>query len=248
MLTIFPIFAIIYPHYRKALVMKQFVNFVTNDKRCRYIFVSSVAVTVTTVAVYLSDPAIIRWLRMIWNYFLAVIPLCMAMLCEHYCRQGRKAPGAVCALVWLLFFPNSIYMATDLKYCATYTLEQWGGYQFPGADISIWLLVFNLLVSIFCGVLSGLISLEIIHNLLREKLSGNVCLVIITLISVISSFGIYIGRFARLNSWDILNPPKLFGDIARVMTSFAPAYILIFTVMTLTFYAGYKFLKGIIKE
>ena len=206
-----------------------------------FVLVSFVFVTVTTVAVYLNDTTDIKWLRMIWNYFLAVIPVYMALFSRYYSELEKRVPTVAFSLLWLLFFPNAFYMLTDFKYLSKISFPLWDVYEKIGGNLTPWILLLNLVVSITAGVIAGIISLEIIHKILKENFGNKISWVIVTFLMILTSFGVYIGRFARLNSWDIINLEKLFDDIMGVMTPFAPVFILIFTLMAMTLYCGYYF-------
>lgn len=206
-----------------------------------FVLVSFIFVTVTTVAVYLNDTTDIKWLRMIWNYFLAVIPVYMALFSRYYSELEKRVPTVAFSLIWLLFFPNAFYMLTDFKYLSKISFPLWDVYEKIGGNLTPWILLLNLVVSITAGVIAGIISLEIIHKILKENFGNKISWVIVVFLMILTSFGVYIGRFARLNSWDIINLEKLFDDIMSVMTPFAPVFILIFTLMTMTLYCGYYF-------
>ena len=206
-----------------------------------FVLVSFVFVTVTTVAVYLNDTTDIKWLRMIWNYFLAVIPVYMALFSRYYSELEKRVPTVAFSLLWLLFFPNAFYMLTDFKYLSKISFPLWDVYEKIGGNLTPWILLLNLVVSITAGVIAGIISLEIIHKILKENFGNKISWVIVVFLMILTSFGVYIGRFARLNSWDIINLEKLFDDIMSVMTPFASIFILIFTLMTMILYCGYYF-------
>ena len=206
-----------------------------------FVLVSFVFVTVTTVAVYLNDTTDIKWLRMIWNYFLAVIPVYMALFSRYYSELEKRVPTVAFSLLWLLFFPNAFYMLTDFKYLSKISFPLWDVYEKIGDNLTPWILLLNLVVSVTAGVIAGIISLEIIHKILKENFGNKISWVIVVFLMILTSFGVYIGRFARLTSWDIINLEKLFDDIMWVMTPFAPIFILIFTLMTMILYCGYYF-------
>ena len=222
------------------------IKSILNSKYSKFIIASFVPVIISTVAVFLCDLENIRWLRMVWNYFLAVIPVYMALLANNYYVENKKPAFVFFSILWLLFFPNSIYMLTDFKYLCTYDLELWSYFRILGENIALWILLANLVISITLGVLAGLVSLNLMHKILKDKFSKSFSWILIAVVSLISSFGVYIGRFARLNSWDIVLPEKLFDDTIRVMTPFAPVFILIFTIITLLLYMGYYFFIRII--
>lgn len=227
------------------------IKSILSTKISRFIIISFIFVIVSTVAVFLKSLSDILWLRMVWNYFLAVIPAYMALFALHFSEKGKRIQEFIFMLLWLLFFPNSLYMITDYKYLSNYNIDLWGNFTAVSDNLAPWILLANLIISVTLGILVGLMSLEIIHNLLKKQYSGKVCWCIITVISLLSSFGIYIGRYARLNSWDIINPVKIILKSLDVLTPFAPIYILIFTLLTMILYCGYRYflytLKGISK-
>ena len=214
---------------------------ILKSKVSKFVILSFIPVAVSTIIVFLNDIEDIMWLRMGWNYFLAVIPVYMALFAKYFSESGKRIKEFVFMLLWLLFFPNSIYMITDYKYLSEFDFELWDVFTEIGTNISPWLLASNLVISITSGILVGLMSLEIIHNLLKKQFSSKLCWGIVAGISLLSSFGVYIGRFARLNSWDIINPIKIIVKSFEVMTPFAPIYILIFTILTLVLYIGYRY-------
>ncbi|MGN1138584.1 MAG: DUF1361 domain-containing protein, partial [Ruminococcus sp.] len=178
-----------------------------------FVTVSFLFVTLTTVAVYINDTTDIKWLRMIWNYFLAVIPVYMALLSKYFSDLEKRVPAVVFSLLWLLFFPNAFYMLTDFKYISKINFPLWDIYTVVGSNLTPWILLTNLVISITAGVISAIISLEIIHKLLEKNLGKKISWAIVSLLMILTSFGVYIGRFARLNSWDIVNLEKLYDDI-----------------------------------
>ena len=115
---------------------------------------------------------------------------------------------------WLLFIPNSFYIITDLVHFARIrTAPKW-------FDL---LLIFSFAWN---GVLCGIISLrrvEIMTALMRRK---QFSVLLVFAVMWLSAFGIYIGRFLRYNSWDIITDPfSLAGEILdMIIHPFANEY------------------------
>jgi uncharacterized membrane protein len=67
------------------------------------------------------------------------------------------------------------------------------------------------------GILVGMLSIRKMEMLLATKgkfISG----VVICAVMWLNAFGIYIGRFLRFNSWDVIaNPFTLFGEISEII-------------------------------
>jgi uncharacterized membrane protein len=147
-----------------------------------------------------------QFLFLIWNLFLAWIPywLSLAALQLHQEPQPRRAWIAVVWLAWLAMFPNAPYILTDFIHLQdTPPLAWW---------YDLGLVMTFALAGCFCGI----VSLRIMHDILRPRIGiiGGWCFV--TTVAALSGLGIYIGRFLRWNSWDILTRPhQLFPDLAE---------------------------------
>ena len=127
-----------------------------------------------------------------WNVFLALLPFDFAVIVSM--THFRVLKGLFLAL-WLLFFPNTMYMMTDFihLYAIGTNLDQ--AAQFFNYAV--------LATGIFMGVGLGILSLEIITQTLVKRHAHLVYFLMTAIVSVVSAFGIYLGRYLRLNSWDI---------------------------------------------
>jgi uncharacterized membrane protein len=141
-----------------------------------------------------------------WNLFLAWIPfLCSVLLTEAKANQRSKYILAGLFAGWLIFFPNSPYIVTDL-----FHLRQKQG-------IPLWFDLVLILFFAWNGLLLGFASLFEIQRFLKFWLSVKAVNVFVVLLMILCSFGIYLGRYPRWNSWDIIsNPVALFGDIFQM--------------------------------
>lgn len=144
------------------------------------------------------------YLFLIWNMFLAWIPLGFA---TYAAKSKSKLIATGAFMAWLLFFPNSHYILTDIFHLRVR----------PG--IPLWYDLLVLLLSSWIGAMLGFLSLIEIHGLLRRYLSRFVTWLGIVVILGLESFGIYLGRFLRFNSWDVVTDPfTLFNYLAEVLT------------------------------
>ena len=140
-----------------------------------------------------------RHTGLIWNLFLAWIPFILAYIAHtvSWKRIWLYLAIPVIAFLWLIFFPNAPYMLTDLQ-----DLARAGGVGAP-----LW---YDVLIVVWCswtGTLLGVISLYLMQDIISRTFGRSIGWVFVFIISGLSSFGIYIGRFVRLNSWDILQNP-----------------------------------------
>lgn len=135
---------------------------------------------------------------MIWNLFLAWIPLGIAYIASSLANK-RKHMLIVLPFIlipWLLFLPNAPYIVTDLLHL-----------KFPRVGVPIWFDVLMISWFAWTGMLLGIFSLFMIHNIIRRLFGRWVGWLFVTAAGLLASLGIYIGRFLRWNSWDLLFNP-----------------------------------------
>lgn len=148
---------------------------------------------------YISETKVFFFLN--WNLFLAWIPLFLSTFILIF-NIKSKISVAVIIIVWILFFPNSPYILTDLFHLKARN------------TIPIWYDLIVILSYAWTGLICGFLSLNDIEKLLSGYSKQRIINGIVVLFLFISSFGVYLGRFLRWNSWDVLNNPfGLFNDI-----------------------------------
>lgn len=136
-----------------------------------------------------------------WNLFLAWLPLIFALLaCEEYrAGSGRKAQFAGLAGAWLLFFPNAPYIFTDLIHLTT------GSYRHFYIDMVL------ILLCAMIGLVLGFVSLFLMQGVITRLWGRAGSWLFVAAVAALSGFGIYLGRFLRFNSWDVVFKPFALG-------------------------------------
>ena len=169
-----------------------------------------------------------RHTGLVWNLFLAWIPFMLAYFAHlvSWRRSTLYFIIPVIAFLWLIFFPNAPYMLTDLQDLARRSF-----------DAPLWYDVIIVVWASWTGMLLGVISLYLMQDIIIRAFGRIPGWVFVFLISALSSFGIYIGRFVRLNSWDILqNPTEVAQEILGVVIDPSmrlAAFTLLYTVFFL---------------
>lgn len=168
-----------------------------------------------------------RYAGLLWNLFLAWIPFVLAYLA--YTLSWKKwllyLVIPITVFLWLIFFPNAPYILTDLQHLAKETTKA-----------PLWYDVILLVWFSWTGLLLGLVSLYLMHDIIHRTFGRAIGWAFVFIVSGLSSFGVYLGRFVRFNSWDILNDPK---EIAVTILGLAidPSMRLIaFTILFAVFY------------
>jgi uncharacterized membrane protein len=172
------------------------------DKLLLLIAISSIY-SILLVALRIKISNSFYYTFLVWNLFLAFIPFGTSTLIKHSkWLQKSKYIFWSLLIIWLLFLPNAPYILTDL-----FHLE-------IGIAMPKWYDL--LLVSSFAanGLLVFFVSINDIHQIVKERLSNFKAWIVTITVIFLSSFGIYLGRFLRWNSWDIIQKPELlFNDI-----------------------------------
>ncbi len=143
---------------------------------------------------------------LLWNLFLAWIPLVLAYFLVQRVRQGSWSdwPAIGLSLAWLLFLPNSFYMVSDFIHLQ----------DMPRTYILFDSLMFSAFI--ITGLILGYTSLYMVQSQLRRRLSAWQTGLFITGLLLLCSFAIYLGRDLRWNSWDVLvNPAGILFDISE---------------------------------
>lgn len=146
-----------------------------------------------------------------WNLFLAFLPWLFSILMIINPKlQENKAVIVILLLSWLVFFPNAPYILTDLFHLQL------------RLSMPIWFDLVFILSYAWTGLLFGFISLWNIEEILVKTINEKTIPYISGGLLFLGSFGIYLGRYLRWNSWDILRDPfGLFHDIHdRIMNPF----------------------------
>ncbi|MEZ4918546.1 MAG: DUF1361 domain-containing protein [Saprospiraceae bacterium] len=131
-----------------------------------------------------------------WNLLLAFIPWALTSLVIIRPRlQKSKLVLFVLLGSWLLFFPNAPYILTDLFHLRL------------KSSMPIWFDLILILSFAWTGLLFGFLSLWDIEKILQNYMRKTYVLLSSIGLLFIGSFGIYVGRFLRWNSWDILTEP-----------------------------------------
>jgi uncharacterized membrane protein len=202
----------------------------------------AVCVGLVAARVAYSDSS--RHTGLIWNLFLAWIPFILAYIAHAVSWQRIWLYLVIpfVSFLWLIFFPNAPYMLTDLQDLAR-----------TATDAPLW---YDVIIVVWCSwtaMLLGVVSLYLMQDIVIRRFGRFLGWAFVFVISGLSSFGIYIGRFVRLNSWDILQTPTetamnilgLVIDPSRRLAAFTFLYTFFFLFVYLLLYSfGHLWQEG----
>ena len=151
------------------------------------------------------------FLFLVWNLFLAAIPWVLTTILVLKPKWQNKKLIIFSVLgAWLLFFPNAPYILTDL-----FHLQH-------NLSMPVWFDLTLVLAFAWTGLVFGFLSLWDIEQILNKTIKPLYTNIISSSLLYLTGFGIYLGRYLRWNSWDILDKPLgLINDIGdRVVNPF----------------------------
>ncbi len=140
-----------------------------------------------------------RWehLFLLWNLLLAWIPLpfSVAAYRMHTSRTRRYLLFTICALTWFFFFPNAPYITTDFVHLRRED------------QILMWLDIIGIASFAWVGLCLGFCSLYLMQEVVGNRLGHMASWGFVVAMFAATSFGTFLGRFLRWNSWDVLHEP-----------------------------------------
>lgn len=206
--------------------MKSFVKDSPFSAQLLVTLAASTLVSVLLLAIRMIVAGNTRFSFMIWNLFLAWLPVLFALGFRINIAKYKLTSWQNLALLglWLGFLPNSFYLMSDLIHLQS------------SGEAAILYDIAMMMSFIINGLILGYLSIYIVHAQLLKKLSERTVLAILGLVFLACGFAIYLGRYLRWNTWDLLlNPFGILFDLSERVVS--PIVHIQTYVVTLTFFA-----------
>jgi len=181
---------------------------------------------------------------MLWNLALSLAPLfvlfvamvlwAVATALGAYVVAGTVV--AVGAVAWLLMLPNAAYLVTELNL----------NHRRPGEKVPEWYDVLSVLVLAMSGVLTTVLNVFVVQVEYMVVRFGDTAAPLVStemrvmggVVLVLVSFGVWMGRNIRVNSWDVLRPWRFAARVlAHLRTQGTALNALGFTVVATLFFA-----------
>ncbi len=207
------------------------------SKRRRAIYAALALLSVFSIALILVRYAYSReplFGGLIWNLFLAWIPFGLAIATYDRHRAGARPLTLVpLAALWLLFLPNAPYIVTDFKHLV------------PSPIVPLWVDIVVIAAPAWTGMLLGFLSLYLMQAVVRQSAGSAAAWLVAVSALGLSSFGIYLGRVLRWNSWDVLTDPGLLSQLGAVAADrrAIAMTILLSGFLTSSYLAVYAFMR-----
>jgi len=141
-----------------------------------------------------------------WNLVLAWVPLLLALAISRRHAPGARPswpPSVALGAAWLAFFPNAPYLVTDLIHLRSRD------------SMPLWYDAMMVFAFALTGVCLAFLSLWLVHRLVERRFGRWAGWGFVATVAGLSGFGVYLGRYPRWNSWDVVaRPGELLADLA----------------------------------
>ncbi len=165
----------------------------------------------------------------VWNLFLAFIPLALSVWLFRRKSRSRSILWWVGFLVFIAFLPNAPYLLTDIIHLIKAIRDYY----------SVWIITLVLipphLFAIIAGIEAYVISLINLGYYLHRQGVGKFIIWAELMTHALCAVGVYLGRFKRFNSWDfITQPDDLARSVLNDLTEKRPVLVIVITFVVIT--------------
>ncbi|WP_299491106.1 DUF1361 domain-containing protein [Acaryochloris sp. IP29b_bin.137] len=164
----------------------------------------------------------------VWNLFLAFIPMALSFRLFRWSPRSRSLVWWIGLIVFIAFLPNAPYLLTDIIHligAARHTRSVW--------IVTLFFIPLHTF-AILAGFEAYVISLINQGHYLKKQGAGQYVKWAEILVHILSAVGIYLGRFIRFNSWDLItNPQNVLLVTLNELTSKFPIVVISITVLVL---------------
>jgi uncharacterized membrane protein len=144
-----------------------------------------------------------RYWFLIWNLFLAWLPVLFAWVLYKKTVKNLywRTQNILLFILWLLFLPNAFYLVSDFIHIH------------DSGEINLMFDVVLISTYALAGFVLGYTSLFLVHKRVLQRY-GRIAHILPLIVLLLCGFAIYLGRYLRWNSWDVIaNPFGLLFDV-----------------------------------
>lgn len=188
-----------------------------------------------------------------WDIFLAWIPVILSVviitLTKIEKRLLRRFLLSLSGIAWLFFLPNASYLVTEMLHAFRFYKP------IPNTrfwfELEFWYILLTAFTAAVIGLFLYSLSLYLIQFVIRRYCRELTTWLLIFIILLTTSLGVYIGRFIRWNSWDVLLKPNLiihdlfslFTDVDKI-SHLLPFMGLVFGIVSIFYLVIYLLINN----
>lgn len=174
------------------------------------------------------DPGTI--LQLVWLAGVMIVALGISILLFKLSHTSKLWLWWIGLATFIAFLPNAPYVLTDIIHLLRGA---------SSGTIKIWVITFLFIpihmTAIVLGFEAYVLSLLNVNFYLKQKGLQALTLPVELGIHALCAVGIYLGRFIRLNSWDVVvDPSSVLASTLNTLTSKRPLAVIVFSFILLT--------------
>ncbi|RED61699.1 putative membrane protein [Cohnella lupini] len=201
-----------------------------------YVLTGTSVLCAVLIVVRASQTEYDQYRFLLWNLFLAWLPLVVSMFSLVLTRIAKGAFLAVgllgCGVAWLLLYPNAPYLTTDFIHLI-FSPSYGSSYE---QSLLLWFDLVLFFLFSWCGLLLGYLSMRHFHSIVAHYIASWVGWGFILVVSFLGGFGVYLGRVGRFNSWDVLSPFSLIEGVIEGINARSAIFTALFGTLILIVY------------
>ncbi len=177
---------------------------------------------------------------------LAYVPIELFFL---YQKNSKHNSALIVAFFYLIFLPNNLYLMTDLIH-----LNRINFYPLTSGIMTeksiVWVMFTLLVIGILSLLMIGFKTEFVMLDKLRNTYQWSSIWVFIWyfLGFIVLSTGVFLGRFLRLNSIDLITEPsKIINTLGGLFSVKALIFIILFSIIQAVAYGTFKLSQALFK-
>jgi uncharacterized membrane protein len=169
-----------------------------------------------------------------WNLFLAFIPVALSFWLFRRKKVVRSSLWWLILVLFIAFLPNAPYMLTDVVHLI----------RGVRSGIPAWVIALVFIPLHLAAILGGFEAYVVSllnqgYYLRKQGFRRRIIWSTELLLHLLSAIGIYLGRFRRFNSWDLVTAPSdVVLSTLDDLTSRQPVRVILVTFVILTLFYG----------
>lgn len=208
---------------------------ITIPKQIIYILLLAVFLNISRIFLFGNT----AFIYILWNIFLAFIPFLISSILTKTTNKNNffKPLFIIGFILWFLFLPNAPYVITDFIHLGRIH------------SVPVMFDIFVLFSAASVSLLFGLYSLYQMEKIFLLRFPKRITSMIFFIIILFASFGVYLGRFLRFNSWDFFTShTSIISTVWDIFTKSnhyinVYSYTLLFFVFIYTAFLSFKSLN-----
>lgn len=169
-------------------------------------------------------------LQLLWLVMIALLALGASLWLSRQATLAKLGLWWLGLAIFIAFLPNAPYILTDVIH-----IIKGASY----GDIRVWVIALVFVPLHLCAMLLGfeayVIALININYFLKARKLNSLTVPVELALHGLCAFGIYLGRFIRLNSWDaLIDPTSILAITLNTLTSKRPIAVIFVTFVILT--------------